>query len=93
MQADPQSLFDPELPDANAVLASLCCVTARYVIHPSAELAELAVELSRKLSAPQYAETKLVAEVAKRLLNDWQAIAEEQHTIRATVMPGSAKLQ
>jgi hypothetical protein len=87
------AIFDPELPNANAVLASLCCVTARYASHPSAELAELALDLSRKLTAPQYAESKLVSEVAQRLMRDWEAIAHEQHAMQAVVVPGSRHLQ
>jgi tRNA nucleotidyltransferase (CCA-adding enzyme) len=88
-----EAIFDPELPNANAVLASLCCVTARYASHPSAELAELALDLSRKLTAPQYAESKLVSEVAQRLMRDWEAIAHEQHAMQAVVVPGSRHLQ
>jgi len=88
-----EAIFDPELPNANAVLASLCCVTARYASHPSAELAELALDLSRKLTAPQYAESKLVSEVAQRLMRDWEAIAHEQHAMQSVVVPGSRHLQ
>ena len=92
MNMESTAVFDPDLPNASAVLASLCCVTARFASHPSAELADLAVELSRKLSAPQYAESKLVSEVARRLLKDWQAIAGEQHAMLTAVIPGSSQM-
>jgi hypothetical protein len=67
--------YDPELPDANAVLASLCCVASRYATSPSPELAQLAANLSRKLTAPEYAESKLVVEVAQHLLRHWEGVA------------------
>ena len=76
---DSEATYDPELPDANAVMASLCCVAARYASHPSADLAQLAANLSRKLMAPQYAgSSRLVSEVAQRLVRQWEAIVIEQ---------------
>lgn len=75
---DSEATYDPELPDANAVLASLCCVAARYAARPSRDLAQLAASLSRKLTAPQYAESKLVSEVAQRLVRQWESIVIEQ---------------
>lgn len=73
--------YDPDLPDANSVLASLCCVASRYAIHPSSELAELAASLSRTLTAPQYAESKLVSEIAQRLVKQWEEIVVEQNRL------------
>lgn len=75
---DNEAIYDPDLPDANAVLASLCCVAARYAARPSTDLAELAASLSRKLTAPQYAESRLVSEVAQRLVKQWESIVIEQ---------------
>lgn len=84
-----EALYDPELPDANSVLASLCCVAAQYATKPSLELAELAANLSHTLTAPQYAESKLVIEVAKRMVAQWKAILQEQNGLVASVMPSS----
>jgi hypothetical protein len=67
MKQHNQALYDPELPDANAVMASLCCVAAQYAGKPSLALAELAADLSRKLTAPQYAESRWLG----RSRSDW----------------------
>lgn len=81
--------YDPDLPDASAVMASLCCVAAQYASKPSLELAELATDLSRTLTAPEYAESRLVTEVAQRLVKQWEAILREQNGLVASVMPSS----
>ena len=86
------SEFDPDLPDANSVLASLCCVAVQYASKPSLELAELATSLAYKLTAPQYAESKLVTEVAKRLVNQWESILKDQDNMLAKVVPGSSAM-
>lgn|GEM_PF-650459 len=86
------SEFDPDLPDANSVLASLCCVAVQYASKPSLELAELATSLAYKLTAPQYAESRLVTEVAKRLVNQWESILQGQDNMLAKVVPGSASM-
>ena len=83
---------DHDLPDANAVMASLCCVTARYAAKPSLELATLAAELSRQLAMPRYAESRLVSEVAQRLIAQWEAIVDERATAFASVLPASPGL-
>lgn len=82
-------LYDPDLPNASSVMASLCCVAAQYASKPSLALAELAADLSRKLTAPQYAESRLVTEVAKRLVKQWEAILHEQNRMVASIMPTS----
>lgn len=84
-----EALYDPELPDASSVLASLCCVAARYASKPSLALAELAADLSHKLTAPQYAESRLVTEVARQLVTQWEVILHEQNGLAASVMPAS----
>jgi len=89
MRAAKQAQYDPDLPDASAVMASLCCVAAQYASNPSVELAELAASLSHKLTAPQYAESKLVIEVAKRLVQQWEAILQELDEITVSVMPSN----
>ncbi len=70
----PSALFDPELPSANAVMATLNCVAARYAMQPSLELAELASSLAYKLTAPEYTESKLIEEVAKSLVFQWDKV-------------------
>lgn len=92
MKSSIETAYDPELPSASAVLASLCCVAARYASHPSAELAKLAASLSRKLTAPEYAESKLVTEVAKRLVKEWEAIVHEQDQLQSALLPSSNAL-
>jgi hypothetical protein len=71
------SNFDPDLPNANAVMAAICCTSSQYVMNPSVDLAKLVADLAHKLTAPQYAESKLVTEVAKRLVSQWDAIVHE----------------
>jgi len=56
MNQYPEAQYDPDLPDAKAVMASLCCVASQYASNPSLELAQLAASLAHKLTAPQYAE-------------------------------------
>lgn len=71
-------VYDPDLPNANAVMAAICCVSSQYIVNPSADLAMLVADLAHKLTAPQYAESTLVTEVAKRLVNQWNQIVSVQ---------------
>jgi hypothetical protein len=89
MNAQTEAQHDYDLPNANAVMASLCCVAARYAANPSLELATLAAELSRQLAAPQYAESRLVSEVAQRLIRQWEEIVSERSAAFATLIPAS----
>lgn len=88
-----EAQFDPDLPNASAVMASLCCVATQYASHPSMELAKLAASLAHKLTAPQYAESKLVVEVAKRLVRQWDDVLDEQNEALRNLMPSSPYLQ
>ena len=90
-QAETNAQFDPDLPTANAVMASLCCVAAQYASKPSIELAKLALDLAYKLSAPQYAESKLITEVAQQLVRQWKQVLYQQVKTRAAglIMPDS----
>lgn len=63
--------FDPDLPTASDVLASLCCVITQYTKNPSPQLARLALDLSRKLGAEPYSESTLVIAVGQRLEAEW----------------------
>lgn len=76
---DVRSTYDPELPNASAVLAALSCVSAQYAKQPSVELAILAGDLAYQLQAPEYAETQLVRDVAVQLAWQWDAIVDTHH--------------
>ena len=85
--------YDPDLPNANAVMAAICCTSLQFAMNPSVDLAKLVAELAHKLAMPRYAESKLIVEVAKRLIRQWDTIVEEQQQERAADvlydMPGS----
>ena len=63
--------FDPDLPNASAVLASLCCVITQYTKNPNAHLAKLALELSQKLGKASYAESMFVTAIVQRMEEEW----------------------
>ncbi|MGQ0441855.1 MAG: hypothetical protein ACT4OH_00185 [Methylophilaceae bacterium] len=71
------ALYDPDLPTASAVMASLCCVATQYAKAPSLGLATLASSLAYTLTAPEYAETQLITTVAKRLICQWESVVLE----------------
>lgn len=74
--AKENGLFDPDLPTASAVLVSLSCVATRYAVNPSEDLALLGCSLAETLTAPEYAESDLVATAAKQLLEEWQSLLQ-----------------
>lgn len=84
-----KSLYDPDLPDANAVLSAISCVSVQYVISPSFELAKLAFSLASKLSAPQYEESKLIPQIAQQLQSQWDVILNDQIHALAMTMPSN----
>lgn len=67
-------LFDPELPTAAAVMASLNCVAVSYAKKPSYSLAVLASHLAYTLTAPEYSENELINEVACNLVFQWHQV-------------------
>ncbi len=69
-------LYDPTMPDANSVMASLLCVTTTYANRPSLELAKLALNLAETFTAPEYAETALLCEVSKRVYRQWNNLVQ-----------------
>lgn len=73
----PSEFFDPELPTAKELMAAICCVATQYALKPTHELAILATELANKLTAPEYAETKLIEDIAERLVKQWTRIVSE----------------
>ncbi len=87
--AECEALYDPDLPDANSVIASLCCVATQYASRPSTELAQLALDLAHKLTAPEYAESKLISEVAQQLVRQWHQVLCERMNAFAGAVPGS----
>jgi hypothetical protein len=66
-----EEAFDPDLPDASSVLASLCCVITQYTKNPNANLARLALELSRKLGSNAYYESTFVSAIGQRMEEEW----------------------
>jgi hypothetical protein len=84
-----QHLYDPDLPNANAVLSAISCVSVQYVISPSFELASLALNLANKLSAPQYAESQLIPQIARQLQCQWDVILKDQMEVLAMTMPSN----
>jgi len=77
------ALYDPDLPTASEVMASLCCVATQYAKEPSLDLATLASSLACTLTAPEYAETKLIVAVAKRLVYQWDSVLREHKRFAA----------
>lgn len=71
---DECAAFDPDLPDAHAVMAAICCVSARFAANPSLALAVLASDLCFKLTAEAYAESPLISEIARHLVKQWDEI-------------------
>ncbi len=86
-------LFDPDLPTTKDVLSAICCVATHYAIKPSFDLAKLAADLSLKLTAPEYADSPLSKEIAKRLLNQWSEIVGEHQALEAKILPMHVTLQ
>lgn len=82
-----EAQFDPDLPSAGAVITSLCCVATQYARSPSADLARQARDLARKLTVPQYAESRLIVEVAQRLVKQWDQVLFRQ--MNTVTVPGS----
>lgn len=89
----PSILFDPELPTAKEVMAAICCVATQYALNPSLDLAKTALTLAHKLTAPEYAETKLIVEIAGRLVLQWGEVIREHTYIQSQVMPEHSRLQ
>lgn len=87
------ALFDPELPTATDVMAAICCVATQYALNPSMDLAKLALGLANNLSAPEYAQTRYIEEVAKKLMMQWDSVLAGFQAIEASVMPQHYSVQ
>jgi len=86
-------LYDPELPTANDMMAAICCVATHYAMKPSLDLAMLVADLALKFTAPEYAESILIKDISKRLLNQWDKIVEEHRNSEAEFLPAHSTLQ
>ena len=86
-------LFDPELPTAKEVMAAMCCVATQYALNPTLDMAKSASSLAHKLTAPEYAETKLIVEIAKRLVFQWDEVLRGHLYIETQLVPTSNTLQ
>ena len=86
-------LFDPELPTAKEVMAAMCCVATQYALNPTLEMAQSASSLAHKLTAPEYAETKLIVEIAKRMVQQWDEVLREHLYIETQLMPANNTMQ
>lgn len=86
-------LYDPELPTANDMMAAICCVATHYAMKPSLDLAMLAADLALKFTAPEYAETILIEDISKRLLNQWDKIVDQHRSLEAEFLPAHSTLQ
>lgn len=87
-----QAESDPDLPNASAVMAAICCASSQYAVNPSTDLAILVLDLAHKLTAPHYAESKLIAEVAKRLVFQWDAIVDDLYDALLAANPQSGAM-
>ena len=87
------SLFDPELPTASDVMVAICCVTTRYALNPSIDLAKLALRLAGNLSAPEIAKSEHLEEVARNLVTQWGSVLTEYQLMEASIMPQHDLLQ
>ncbi|MES2636819.1 MAG: hypothetical protein V4605_05790 [Pseudomonadota bacterium] len=86
-------LYDPELPTANDIMAAICCVATHYAMKPSLDLAMLAADLALKFTAPEYAESMMLKDISKRLLNQWDKIVQEHRSTEAKLLPMHTTLQ
>ncbi len=86
-------LFDPELPTAKEVMAAMCCVTTQYALNPTLDMAKSASSLAHKLTAPEYAETKLIVEIARRMVLQWDEVLREHMYIETQLMPANNTVQ
>ena len=85
-----RAMFDPDLPDAHAVMAAICCVSVRYAAKPSLALALLAADLSFKLTAEAYAESALIVDIARHLVRHWDDIVNGHQYVDSLQMAANS---
>lgn len=59
------------LPDTEAVMASLLYVSTLYIKKPTLDLAKMALSLSEVLTMPEYAGSDLLCNVSRRMCVQW----------------------
>jgi hypothetical protein len=74
-------------------LVAICSVASQYAVNPSLELAELASNLSRKLTALEYADSEHLSEIANRLVKQWDQVMQEYLYVQSQLMSPNTTLQ
>lgn len=69
--------YDPSLPDAESVMASLLYVATLYIKKPTYDLAKQALRLAETLTAPEYADSELIFSVSRRMCVQWTLLVNE----------------
>ncbi len=69
--------YDPSLPDAESVMASLLYIATLYIKKPTYELAKQALRLAETLTAPEYADSELICRVSRRMCVQWTLLVNE----------------
>lgn len=69
--------YDPALPDAESVMASLLYIATLYIKKPTYELAKQALRLAETLTAPEYADSELICSVSRRMCVQWTLLVNE----------------
>lgn len=75
--------YDPSLPDAESVMASLLYIATLYIRKPTDELARQALRLAETLTAPEYAESELICRVSRRMCVQWTLLVNEHEQGRS----------
>ncbi|BEV08930.1 MULTISPECIES: hypothetical protein [unclassified Methylophilus] len=73
----PAMRYDPSLPDAESVMASLLYVATLYIKKPTYDLAKQALRLAETLAAPEYADSDLICHVSRRMCVHWTLLVNE----------------
>lgn len=69
--------YDPSLPDAESVMASLLYIATLYIKKPTYDLAKQALRLAETLTAPEYADSELICNVSRRMCVQWTLLVNE----------------
>jgi hypothetical protein len=69
--------YDPSLPDAESVMASLLYIATLYIKKPTYDLAKQALRLAETLTAPEYADSELICRVSRRMCVQWTLLVNE----------------
>lgn len=81
----PVMRYDPSLPDAEAVMASLLYVATLYIKKPTYDLAKQALRLAETLAAPEYADSDLICRVSRRMCVHWTLLVNAHEQARVTL--------